>query len=209
MSYTQLDVLNESLHQPGYLDVFGIEGIADIYAETAAAATRAGNEELRLFVNEFNVLQWSRRPPYATEDTPWDPYANWYREHVEALRHHGGPVSGIGVQYYADADPAAAQPHSPTTIAHALHNLALTGLPIALTEFGVGRGATPSDAAEVLTDTMRLMFGHPQGDLFLMFGYYRGATWERAPKRACSTRSGISPSRARLSTHHWSSGTRT
>ncbi len=181
--YQALDVLNESFHQPGYLDVFGVEGIADIFRETADAVQRA-NADTRLYVNEYNILQWSRKPPYDEEQTEADPFANWFREHVETLRHHGGPVTGIGVQYYANADPDADDPHSPAQIAQVLHNLAVTGLPISLTEFGVSRGATPDQAAAVLTDTMRLVLGHPDGELFLMFGFYRGATWARAAE-AC------------------------
>lgn len=45
---------------------------------------------------------------------------------------------------------------------------------------GVSKGATPQQAATILSDTMRLMFGHPSGQTFLMFGFYRGATWDRA-----------------------------
>lgn len=175
-----IDVLNEVFHQPAYLDIFGIEGVAEIYRETAEAIEQGGGDA-QTFINEFNILQWSRKPPYATEDTEWDPYANWYREHAEELQRHGAQLGAIGVQYYANADPTiGSNRHSPARIAQVLNNLALTGLPISLTEFGVSRGATPQQAADVLADTLRLMFGHPNGQTFLMFGFYRGATWERA-----------------------------
>lgn len=178
--FDAIDVLNEVFHQPGYLDIFGIEEIAAIYRETAEAIEQGGGDA-QTFINEFNILQWSRRPPYDTEDTEWDPYANWYREHAEELQRLGARLGAIGVQYYANADPTIGDNrHSPARIAQVLHNLSLTGLPIALTEFGVSRGATPQQAADVLSDTLRLMFGHPNGQTFLMFGFYRGATWERA-----------------------------
>lgn len=178
--FDAIDVLNEVFHQPGYWDIFGIEGIADIYRETAEAL-EAGGGDAQTFINEFNILQWSRRPPYATEDTPWDPFANWYREHAEELQRLDARLGAIGVQYYADARPDIGDNrHRPARIAQVLHNLSLTGLPISLTEFGVSRGATPQQAAAVLSDTLRLMFGHPSGQMFLMFGFYRGATWERA-----------------------------
>ena len=178
--FDAIDVLNEVHHQPVYLEIFGVEGIADIYRETAEAI-REGGGEAQTFINEFNILQWSRRPPYVTDDTEPDPYANWYREHAEELQHHGAQLDAIGVQYYANADPTiGSNKHSAARIAQVLHNLSITGLPIALTEFGVSRGAEPEDAAKVLSDTLRLMFGHPSGQTFLMFGFYRGATWERA-----------------------------
>ncbi len=182
--YDDLDVLNEALHQPGYLDVYGVEGIAEIYRE-AADAVRSAGADTRLYTNEYNVLQWSRRPPYGGAEGPDDPYANWYRDHVESLLAAGAPVGGIGVQYYANAKPDLGDhTHSAARIQRVYQNLAITGLPVSLTEFGVARGATPDEAAKVLTETMRMTFGTPEGDLFLMFGFYRGGTWERA-REAC------------------------
>jgi len=177
--FDAIDVLNEVFHQPGYLDIFGIDGVADIYRETAEAI-EAGGGDAQTFINEFNILQWSRKPPYATEDTDRDPFANWYREHAEELQRLDARLDAIGVQYYADPREDISDRHSPARIAQVLHNLSLTGLPISLTEFGVSRGATPRQAATILADTLRLMFGHPNGQTFLMFGFYRGATWERA-----------------------------
>jgi GH35 family endo-1,4-beta-xylanase len=177
--FDAIDVLNESFHQPAYLDIFGIEGVADIYRETAEAIEHGGGDA-QTFINEFNILQWSRRPPYDTDDTEPDPFANWYREHAEELLRHDARLGAIGVQYYADARQDISDRHSPARIVHVLHNLSLTGLPISLTEFGVSRGATPKQAATILSDTLRLMFGHPNGQTFLVFGFYRGATWDRA-----------------------------
>ncbi|GAB4189496.1 MAG: hypothetical protein Kow00105_03910 [Phycisphaeraceae bacterium] len=178
--FDAIDVLNEAFHRPGYLDIFGIDGIAAIYRETAEAIDEGGGDA-QTFINEFNILQWSRRPPYDSDDTERDPYANWYREFAEELQRRDARLGAIGVQYYANADPTIGDDrHSPARIAQVLNNLSLTGLPISLTEFGVSRGATPEQAAGVLSDTLRLMFGHPSGQAFVMFGFYRGATWERA-----------------------------
>jgi len=182
--FHDIDVLNESFHQPGYLDLYGAEGVADIFREVASAVRSAGSEA-RLFVNEYNVLQWSRRPPYKGPENENDLYANWYREHVEHLRHLGAPVTGIGVQYYADARTELGEhTHSPARIQRVFENLAVTGLPVSLTEFGIAKGASPRRAAQILSETMQVLFGHPSADLFLMFGFYRPGTWERA-REAC------------------------
>lgn len=182
LRYDDLDVLNEPLHQPGYLEIFGLDGMAEIYREVADAVRTAG-ADTRLYSNEYNVLQWSRRPPFdQDEQGEPDPYANWYREHVEALLAHEAPISGIGVQYYADARTTLGDNgHSPGRIQRALQNLAICGLPISLTEFGIANAPDPQRAATILTDTMRLAFGSPECDLFLMFGFYRPATWDNAP----------------------------
>jgi hypothetical protein len=67
--YGELDVLNEVYHQPRYLNVFGVEGIADIYAEVGRAVEEAG-ADTKLYVNEFNVFQWSQLPaPFGKKDS--------------------------------------------------------------------------------------------------------------------------------------------
>ena len=59
--YQDLDVLNESLHHPRYVDVLGVAGLADVFNRVARVAREAG-VPLRLFLNEYNVLQGSRDP---------------------------------------------------------------------------------------------------------------------------------------------------
>jgi GH35 family endo-1,4-beta-xylanase len=178
MHYDELDVLNESLHRDGYWKLFGAEGIADIFREVARVAKDA-NPNLRLYLNEYNVLQWSRRYPFKETDEP-DPYANWYREHIEEVIRAGGAVSGIGVQYYVDTRPDAwaKNPHSPARIFAVMQNLSTLGLPITLTEFGIRREATPEQAAEIYDQTLRLVYGTPNASGFLIWGFWAGAITE-------------------------------
>jgi len=139
INYSELDVLNESLHEYGYYKVFGAQGIADIYRECEQAAKEAGvNPVPLLMTNEFNVLQWSR--PYPFKDGAFDPYANWYRAHVEELLAAGAPVTGIGIQYNVDSRPEALEkcPHSAARIFAALQNLSVPGLPLTLKRGGQG-----------------------------------------------------------------------
>jgi hypothetical protein len=173
-------VLNESLHHPRYLHVLGPEGIADVFNQVARAARDAGAPVIG-FLNEYNVLQWSR-DPLKGKDAPFDPAANWYRRHVEAIRAAGGDVGGIGVQYYADAGAAIESPHSAARIRQALANLTATGLPVSLTEFGVKKGASRAEAARILEETMRMVFGTAGTTGFVMFGFWAGAIWDTAPE---------------------------
>lgn len=166
--YVELDVLNESLHQPRYMKAYGVEGVADIYRDVADAVEAAG-AETRLYVNEFNVLQWSSELDADGQEGERDPYANWYREHVEALRNAGAPVSGIGIQYYADGrEDIGTNVHSAARILGVLENLAVTGLPLTLTEFEVRR-ASPERAAEMVEETFRLFFGSPHATSALIW----------------------------------------
>jgi GH35 family endo-1,4-beta-xylanase len=194
--YQELDVINESLHHPRYTNLLGEAELRDVFNLVARAARDVGGV-VRGYVNEFNVLQHSHEllrdslPQGQTPGPTWsmdkvhdgvpDPYANWYRRHVDALRADGAEVGGIGVQYYADPKPGLKTPHSPGRIYTTLQNLTATGLPVTLTEFGVQNGGSATDAAAILEDTMRLVFGTPGANGFLMFGFWEGAIWDVAP----------------------------
>jgi GH35 family endo-1,4-beta-xylanase len=178
--YQELDVLNESVHRSGYLEALGEAGIAELFNKVARTA-RAAGVPLRLFLNEYDVLQQSRDPRRGKAG-PLDPAAGWYRSHIEAVRAAGGEVSGIGVQYYADARASRETPHSAARIGEVLGNLAATGLPVELTEFGVKKGASRAEAARILEETMRMVFGSPGTTGFVMFGFWAGAIWDTAPE---------------------------
>ena len=171
--YIDVDVLNEAIRNRPYWDIFKPDGISDIYAECSRAT------DALLYTNEYNVFQWS----FDEKDKP-DPYANWYRREIEQIG--VGKVSAIGVQYYADISKSAQKdgPHSPRHIAGALANLAVTGLPICLTEFGVQRGqdktGDPQLAAIAFDDTIRLAFGTDQVNGFLVWGFRMPWLWNKA-----------------------------
>ena len=177
--YYELDVINEGAHRPMYSRIYGPKGVAGIYNEVKAAAVAAG-ASTRIVPNEYDVLQGSRGIK--------DPYANWYRKHIESLRSAGGAVDGIGIQYYAvaGAPPRLRVPHSPSRIAQVLHNLATTNLPLSMTEFGVQRhGApTPQRAADILAETLRLCFGHEKMTTFINWGFWSSRIWSMAPAGA-------------------------
>jgi len=177
--YYELDVINEGAHRPMYHRIYGLKGVAGIYNEVKAAAGAAG-ASTRIVPNEYDVLQGSRGIK--------DPYANWYRKHIEALRNAGGAVDGIGIQYYAvdGRRPRLRVPHSPSRIVQVLHNLATTDLPLSMTEFGVQRSGapTPQRAADILAETLRLCFGHEKMTTFINWGFWSSRMWSVAPAGA-------------------------
>jgi GH35 family endo-1,4-beta-xylanase len=170
--YVELDVYNESVHtgvdafgNNNYWDIFGVDGIAEIHAEVAEAVAAAG-ASTTLFVNEYNVLQDSG-----------DDYGNWFRRHIEDINNAGSGqvVTGIGIQSYENnqfGDGSGA--HNPSRKMQSLQNLSILGLPIVLTEFGVKDPTSEADAAQMMEETMRIVFGTPDATGFFMWGIYRG-----------------------------------
>ena len=86
------------------------------------------------------------------------------------------------MQYYAIAGTKLESPHSPARIANAFANLTGTGLPVTLTEFGVQKGASRAEAARILDETMRMAYGTPGVDGFVMFGFWQSNIWDMAPE---------------------------
>jgi GH35 family endo-1,4-beta-xylanase len=186
--YMEVDIYNESYHtgsdpnlppdlSRNYWNAYGATGIADIYRE-AREAVAASGAATKIFVNEYGVL--------GSGD-----YANWYVQHIEELRQagstagYGDVVGGIGVQHY----PGGSQ--NSGNIYRTLQNLSVQGLPIALTEFGVANGVSQPTAANILEDTMRMVFGTADATGFFMWGFHQesgsGATTLFAPAAALYT----------------------
>jgi endo-1,4-beta-xylanase len=171
--YVELDVLNEHDHEDQYWDVYGASGIADMFNEAASAVAAAGSDA-RLYLNEYNVLQYGD-----------DAYGNWYRNDVEEITIAGGAISGIGVQYYP-LNAGRSNAHSAARIQQVFQNLSVTGLPITLSEFGVqtAGGTTVAQAGTYLNETMRMVFGTPGATTFTMWGFWAGDVWIDAPLAA-------------------------
>ena len=186
--YVELDVYNESFHtgqdpnvaqdlKHNYWNVYGAAGIADIYRQVRDRVVDSG-AATKVFVNEYSVL--------GAGD-----YGNWYFDHIEELRlagvtaGYGDVLGGIGVQHYPGGSQNAGN------IMRTLQNLAVQGLPIALTEFGVSSGVSQAAAATILRDILRLSFGTAESTGFFMWGFHQesgtGATTLFAPSAALYT----------------------
>jgi GH35 family endo-1,4-beta-xylanase len=164
--FYEIDVYNESYHTGSnhsnpaitYWEQYGASGIAEIYKEVKAAVAAAG-AEAGIFVNEYSVVQQQGN----------DYFANWYLRHTESIQNAGrvlygadeDVVTGIGYQYYAGTN---LNNHVAARIYATMHNLAVLGLPIALTEWGVtgtDNATNEATAAIILDETTRLVFGMP------------------------------------------------
>jgi GH35 family endo-1,4-beta-xylanase len=186
--YFELDVHNENLHRIGPWSVLGAAGEASIFKEVADTVAASG-ANTKLYLNEFNVLQNSansiRVPttadtssyPYTGVASGSDAYANWYRQNIDDIQNaavaagYGPVISGVGSQYYV------ANGHSADTMMKALQNLAVTGLPMSLTEFGIGGAVTnQATAATYMEESMRMIFGNPDAQTFMYWGFWGGAT---------------------------------
>ncbi len=174
-AYVELDVVNEILREKTYYNIFGNEGLAEIYKLTKDAVEAAGAETL-LMTNEYNVFNFAGDPFTGVSDN----YANWYRQHVEDLNNagYGQVVTGIGIQAQTnpapDGSPTSGQNHNPARMNQVLQNMAVTGLPVTLTEFSVpaeafGVVTTPERAAEVYSETLRMMYGAPHATSMLIW----------------------------------------
>jgi GH35 family endo-1,4-beta-xylanase len=178
--YRALDVLRESVHPGRYWQVYGVEGIAQIFDDTAHAVQAAG-AETTLYLDELGVLQSSKEPSRdGAARGVADPFANAYRWQAEELRRAGAPLGGLGVHYDADGRARAVlgeNAHSPVRIFAALQNLSGTGLELALTDFRVhaGDGVTAERAADLMEETLRLTFGTPSSSAALI-----GSAWTDA-----------------------------
>jgi len=162
--YEELNVVNEFVHFPKFNEVFGASGMADIFSEVAAATPSP------LYVNEYFVLQ------YGADDT-----GEWYKQAVKELLDAGAPVGGIGVEYYVGHDTGR-YAHSAARIKATLDNLATLGLPITLSEFAAAPNVSETEAAQYLSETMRLVFGHPGTTTFNLWGFTPIDVWSEAPQ---------------------------
>jgi GH35 family endo-1,4-beta-xylanase len=190
--YMQVDVLNEALHSPTYWNVYGASGMAKIFNQVLTAGAAAGNPNLKAMTNEFNVLQFSpatlTAPANLSSSNPNaiasgnDPYANYYRNEVEAINNAGfaapnnfqhNVVNEIGMELYSDVNATGANTLSTTTMQAALQNLAVEGLPVSMNEFGMN-SATNSQTLgpAALNNAMRMMYGNPQADTFMIWGWW-------------------------------------
>ncbi len=171
-NYQELDVLNEPVHTETsanpYQAVYGLSGVAQIYAQVAAAA----GPNTRLYTNEYNVLNTSTDPATGKAD----PYANWYLNEVTGLNAAGSGrvVTGVGSELYTYYSAAGTPSLTPSGLQAGLGNLSVAGLPVSLTEFGLSTSSlTPTTAsyAADLTTALTLLYGDPQATTF---GYWGG-----------------------------------
>ena len=151
--YAELDLYNESWHvgeeggNDSYWKIFGASGIAGIYGEAKQAIGGAG-ADTKLFVNDYNLGDGD--------------FQSGYMKHIDTLRQagidggHGEIVNAIGLEYYNESLAT----HQASRVIANLQNANVQGLPTQLSEFGAFSGMSAADAATVLDESLRLMFGN-------------------------------------------------
>src|SRR5262249_14147998 len=117
--FSEIAALNEGLNNPAYWNTFPNSTVAggttpigstdSICHRGAQDAAAAGNPNLKLLTNEYNVLQFSPQSiSTAGAESGSDPYANWYRNEVESINNGGVQdfnskvVNEIGMELYAN-----------------------------------------------------------------------------------------------------------
>jgi hypothetical protein len=146
--FAQMDVYNEqagSSASDSYNTIYGQSGIAGIYNQAAALAPNT-----QMFVNgEFgngSVLNGT------------DPD---YIPNVKALVAAGGNVGGLGIEDYN-----AGTSVTPSLFMQNIQSLNVLGIPEEITEYG---SHTPSNVATTLNQALRMMFGNPNSEGFIMW----------------------------------------
>ncbi|MGD0464440.1 MAG: endo-1,4-beta-xylanase [Tepidisphaeraceae bacterium] len=161
LAYQQMDVLNEALNgdsaPTNYIEGLGYSGVANVYSQVANAVANAG-AHTRLYTNEYNVLQNSA-----------DAYSNWYLNEIQSLNNAAGSqvVSGVGSELYCTTSPLV-----PSTMQQTLQNLAVTGLPLTLTEFGIATNTSAANAATDLQNAFTMIYGDPNATTFDVWDFW-------------------------------------
>lgn len=159
-TFDSIDVYNESWNhgERGTADTFwnlyGAEGVAEIYHEAKTAAP-----DSRLWVNDFLVVQ---------------NHSDEFNRHIDEIRKagvdagYGEVVDAIGIEYYHNN---SALPTMQRDFMKGLQNMNVQHLPNALTEFGVFTPVTPEFAADMLGRAMRMMFGNSSSTGFTLWDW--------------------------------------
>lgn len=152
--FPHYEVNNEMLHGAFFQQRLGDDINARMFRETAQM-----DPSPALFVNDYNVE--SANDPNATPER--------YVELVTDLQKRGAAVGGIGVQGHV-THPVG------DVICDALDRLAVTGLPVWITELDVS-AADEAVRADDLEIVLREAFAHPAVEGIMLWGFMQGNMW--------------------------------
>ncbi|RLN23899.1 uncharacterized protein C2845_PM07G03360 [Panicum miliaceum] len=152
--FPHYEVNNEMLHGAFFQQRLGDDVNAHMFRETARIDPAPA-----LFVNDYNVE--SANDPNATPEK--------YVALVTDLQRRGAPVGGIGIQGHV-THPVG------DIICDALDKLAVTGLPVWVTELDVS-AADEAVRADDLEIVLREAFAHPAVEGVMLWGFMQGHMW--------------------------------
>ncbi|KAL6627496.1 hypothetical protein ACP70R_031222 [Stipagrostis hirtigluma subsp. patula] len=152
--FPHYEVNNEMLHGAFFQQRLGDDVNAHMFRETARIDPAPA-----LFVNDYNVE--SGNDPNATPEK--------YVALVTDLQKRGAAVGGIGIQGHV-THPVG------DIICDALDKLAVTGLPIWVTELDVS-AADEAVRADDLEIVLREAYAHPAVEGIMLWGFMQGHMW--------------------------------
>jgi GH35 family endo-1,4-beta-xylanase len=172
--YKEMDVLNEPMNNSAYIKAIGYSGIASVYKQVQTAVNNVG-ANVGLFANEYNVIQNSkaRYDPTTFASSGTDSYANWYAQYINQVNNsgQGNVISGAGIEWYQSGSVTSA-----ATYQQVLQNLSVLGVPISIPEGGVNQTISPTNAVQAVDDVMRMLYGTPNGQTYMLWSTWGGAT---------------------------------
>ena len=165
--FVEYDLNNEMVHGNYYEDRLG-----PLITKQMAQWTRNGDPEIKLFLNDYDILTGNKLPEYLAQ--------------IRLLQKQGVEINGIGVQGHLHAETFDRK-----ELKNALDSLAQFGVPIRITEFNFPgqrskfhkekiKTMTPEEEllnANELVDYYKICFAHPAVDGILMWGFWEGANW--------------------------------
>lgn len=165
--FAEYDLNNEMVHGNYYEERLG----ADI-TKKMAEWSQAGDPEIKLFLNDYDILTGKKLPEYLAQ--------------IRKYLKQGVPIAGIGVQGHLHAET-----FDRIQLKNALDSLAQFNLPIRVTEFNMpgqrskyynDRKLKLTDEDEVqkaseLVDYYKICFAHPAVEGMIMWGFWEGANW--------------------------------
>jgi GH35 family endo-1,4-beta-xylanase len=127
--------------------------------------TRELDPNVKLFVNEFNILSVDQN----FDETQVDEYV----KHTRQLMDKGAPVEGVGIQghvWYEDITD------HPELLKTRLDKVAELGLPIWISEFDVA-DADEGSNADKLEIVYRMAYSHPNVEGIMAWIFWAGSSW--------------------------------
>lgn len=165
------DVVNEAIHEPAMIETTDGEDVdpveAPVLAEWYRTATEVAPKGVDLDVNDYNTLAG-----------PYEETREQYERQIEFLADaEGADLDGIGMQcHFSEAETL-----TPDQVVEGLDRYAEAGdgAELRITEFDM---ADPEwdedDKAEFFERFLRTVFGHPDVEDFLMWGFWDEEHWQ-------------------------------
>lgn len=159
------DVMNESIGNHDLQDILGRRIMTDWYKTAREAAPG-----VKLYMNDTGILTFG-----TIADVKTNPKTIEYLTTIREMLAEGAPIDGIGLQGHFDESRLT----PPEDLLATLDLFGEFKLPLKITEFDL-KTFDEKLEADYLRDVMTVIFSHPQGAGFLMWGFWNGSHWKFA-----------------------------